>query len=57
MVELLLKAGADPNAALPGGETPLMTAARTGALAVGEGAARARREGRRARTRRAGRRR
>jgi len=31
MVELLLKAGADPNAALPGGETPLMTAARTGA--------------------------
>ena len=33
MVEMLLKAGADPNAALPGGETPLMTAARTGALA------------------------
>ncbi len=30
--ELLLKAGADPNLALPGGETPLMTAARTGAL-------------------------
>ena len=30
MVELLLKAGADPNAALPGGETPLMTASRTG---------------------------
>ncbi len=28
MVELLLKAGADPNASLPGGETPLMTAAR-----------------------------
>ena len=27
-VELLLKAGADPNAPLPGGETPLMTAAR-----------------------------
>ena len=30
MIELLLKAGADANAALPGGETPLMTAARTG---------------------------
>ena len=30
MVELLLKAGADPNHALPGGETPLMTASRTG---------------------------
>ena len=30
MVELLLKAGADPNTALPGGETALMTAARTG---------------------------
>ena len=26
----LIDAGADPNAALPGGETPLMTAARTG---------------------------
>jgi ankyrin repeat protein len=32
MVELFLKAGADPNGPLPGGETPLMTAARTGAL-------------------------
>ena len=32
MVQLLLKAGADPNLALPGGETPLMTAARTGTL-------------------------
>jgi uncharacterized protein len=30
MIELLLKSGADPNTALPGGETPLMTAARTG---------------------------
>ena len=30
MVKLLLDAGADANAALPGGETPLMTAARTG---------------------------
>jgi ankyrin repeat protein len=29
MVELLLKAGADANEALPGGETALMTAART----------------------------
>ena len=30
MIELLLKAKADPNLALPGGETALMTAARTG---------------------------
>ena len=30
MVGLLLKAGADPNTALPEGETVLMTAARTG---------------------------
>jgi len=30
MVKLLLDAGADPNTALPGGETALMTAARTG---------------------------
>jgi ankyrin repeat protein len=30
MIELLLNAGADPNAALLEGETPLMTAARTG---------------------------
>lgn len=30
MVELFLKAGADPQQALPGGETPLLTAARTG---------------------------
>jgi ankyrin repeat protein len=30
MAELLLEAGADPNAALPGGESPLMTAARVG---------------------------
>jgi ankyrin repeat protein len=34
LVERLLKAGADPNRALPGGETPLMTAARTGTLAA-----------------------
>jgi ankyrin repeat protein len=32
MVELLLKAGADPNTTLPGGETVLMTAARSGNL-------------------------
>ena len=32
MVELLLKAGAAPNAALPDGDTPLMTAARTGKI-------------------------
>jgi uncharacterized protein len=32
MVDLLLSAGADPNTALPGGETVLMTAARTGRL-------------------------
>ncbi len=30
MVETLLKAGADPEARLPGGQTLLMTAARTG---------------------------
>ena len=30
IVELLLDAGADPNSALPGGETALMTASRTG---------------------------
>jgi ankyrin repeat protein len=30
MIELLLKHGADPNAALPEGETALMTASRTG---------------------------
>src|SRR5262249_14383541 len=32
IVELFLKAGADPNAPLPGGEPPLMTASRTGNL-------------------------
>ncbi len=32
IVELLLEAGADPNTALPGGETALMTASRTGRL-------------------------
>ena len=30
IVDLLLKAGADPDTTLPGGETALMTAARTG---------------------------
>ena len=30
MIQLFLDAKADPNGALPGGETPLMTAARTG---------------------------
>src|SRR4029079_14735709 len=34
IVDLLLKAGANPNQSLPGGETPLMTAARTGKLPV-----------------------
>src|SRR4029079_3130923 len=34
IVDLLLKAGANPNQSLPGGETPLMTASRTGALDV-----------------------
>jgi len=33
MVEMLLKAGADPNTTLPGGETALMTASRVGAVA------------------------
>ncbi len=32
MIETLLRGGADPNAANPGGETALMTAARTGAV-------------------------
>jgi len=30
MIEVLIKAGADPNTVSPGGETVLMTAARTG---------------------------
>jgi ankyrin repeat protein len=34
MIELLLKAGADPNVARSTGETPLMTAARTGNVDV-----------------------
>jgi ankyrin repeat protein len=34
MAALFLKAGAEPNAALPGGETPLMTASRVGSLAT-----------------------
>ena len=42
MVEKLLAAGANPNAALPSGETALMTAARSGSVGRGEGAARAR---------------
>ena len=44
LVELLLKAGADPNLPLPGGETPLMTAARTGSLRLRQGAPVPRRE-------------
>ena len=42
MVELLLEAGADANTALPGGETALMTAARTGQGGSGARAAGAR---------------
>ena len=38
MIERLLDAGADPNAALPGGETALMTAARTGSGRGGQAA-------------------
>ena len=34
MIERLLKAGADANTATPGGETALMTAARTGSAAA-----------------------
>jgi uncharacterized protein len=34
MVDRLLKAGADPNSASPGGETALMTASRTGSAAA-----------------------
>ncbi len=34
MIERLLSAGADPNAALPEGETPLMAAAGTGNVAA-----------------------
>jgi ankyrin repeat protein len=34
MVQLLLDHGPDPNQALPGGETPLMTASRTGKAAA-----------------------
>jgi ankyrin repeat protein len=34
MAELLMQAGADPNASLPGGETPLMIAARTGKMSA-----------------------
>src|ERR1051326_3594771 len=33
-VNALLKNGADPNSALPGGETALMTAARTGNVQI-----------------------
>ena len=46
MVKLLLEAGADANTALPGGETALMTAARTGKVRRC-GAAIARRQGER----------
>ena len=43
IVEQLLAAGADPNGSLPGGETALMTAARTGRLGSGEALLRPRR--------------
>ena len=43
IIEALLKAGADANAALPEGETVLMTAARTGNPDGGDAARRARR--------------
>ena len=36
MTEVLLEAGANPNAVLPEGETVLMTAARTGKAGGGE---------------------
>ena len=42
IVKLLLEAGADANASLPGGETILMTAARAGNLETRESAAWAR---------------
>ena len=48
MVERLLKAGADPNTAMPEGDTALMTAARTGNVAAVTRAADARRRRQRA---------
>ena len=40
MIGALLRAGADPNAASPGGETALMTAARTGKVDAVDAASR-----------------
>ena len=48
IIERLLKAGADANTALPGGETVLMTAARTGHVERAEGADRRQRRRQRA---------
>ena len=55
MSGLLLKAGADPNAAREDGATPLMNAARLWPPGSGDGAARSRRKRRRAKQKKFGR--